>query len=187
MQNRPTLVVVSGPPATGKSTLARVLGTQLGCPTIIRDEIKQGVVMNSPDHRPDRDDPLNIPAWETFFNTITVLLKGGVTVVAEAAFQDRLWRPGLEPLLDLADIRVVRCAAPTSTIVDRITERARTDSHRVAHGDTALLADTEAGAYDPAQFVPISLDVPTLVVDTSDGYSPGTAEIEAFLLPRRPW
>lgn len=174
---QPTLAVVSGPPATGKSTLARVLGTRMGCPTIIRDEIKQGMVINAPGHRADGDDPLNMPTWTTFFDTITVLLQGRVTLVAEAAFQDRLWRPGLEPLMGIADIRILRCVTPASTIVDRITERAHIDSHRVAHGDAALLADMEAGTYDPDQFVPISLDVPTLVVDTSDGYSPGAAEI----------
>ncbi|WP_374777079.1 ATP-binding protein [Streptomyces sp. NBC_01310] len=183
--DQPTLAVVSGPPATGKSTLARVLGTQMGCPTIIRDEIKQGMVINAPGHRADGDDPLNMPTWTTFFDTITVLLQGRVTLVAEAAFQDRLWRPGLEPLMGIADIRILRCVTPASTIVDRITERAHTDSHRVAHGDAALLAELEAGTYDPDQFVPISLDVPTLVVDTSDGYSPGAAEINEFLLRPR--
>ncbi|EFL19850.1 AAA family ATPase [Streptomyces sp. C] len=185
MHIRPTLAVVSGPPATGKTTLARTLAQHLGCPAILRDEIKQGMVMNYPGHEADGDDPLNVPAMEAFFATITILLQAGTTVVAEAAFQDRLWRPGLEPLTEFADLRIIRCTTPTPTIARRITDRAHSDSHRVAHGDKALLADMQAGLYDPDQFVPISLTAPNLLVNTSDGYTPAMAEIQKFVRRRR--
>ncbi|WP_306439697.1 AAA family ATPase, partial [Streptomyces sp. BR123] len=179
MPHRPTLLVVSGPPGTGKSTLARALADGLGCPAIIRDEIKQGMVRGAAP-APDGTDHLNLPARDAFFATLALLLEAGVTVVAESAFQDRVWRPGLEPLTEIADVRVIRCTTSTGTLVQRITRRAGTDAHRAAHADHTLLADIAAGRYVPDDFADITLDLPVLTVDTTDGYAPGIKELLAF-------
>jgi predicted kinase len=177
----PVLAVVSGGPGTGKTTLAHALARHLGCPAVIRDEIKQGLVMSAPGHRSGAGDPLNLPALDAFFAVLAVLARAGVTAVAEAAYQDRLWRPHLEPLAGLARIRVIRCTAPAALAYDRIARRADEDAHRAAHGDRALLDAIAAGEHSLESFVPISLDVPTLTVDTSTGYAPALSDIAAFV------
>lgn len=174
------LAVVSGAPGSGKTTLAHEIASQLGCPVICRDEIKQGMVQNTTGYTPSPSDAANKATYTVFFDVLTLLLRAGVTVVAEAAFQDHAWRPALTPLADIADIRIIRCATDHSTALARIAARAATDAQRAAHDDQALL--TPAGTQRLASFDPVHLaGMPTLDVDTTDGYDPCLVDILAFL------
>jgi predicted kinase len=164
----PALIVVSGPPGSGKTTLAHLIAREVGCPAICRDEIREGMThAGTPDRTMRR-------TYDAFFDTLGVLLRAGCTVVAEAAFQDRLWRPILSPLAGLAAIRIVRCHVDPAVARSRI-ERRMSIPTRAAHDDRGHLARPAA------TWTPISLDVPTLDVDTTDGYHPGLAEIAAFI------
>jgi hypothetical protein len=44
----PTLMIVSGPPGSGKTTLAHQIARAVGCPAICRDEIKEGMAHATP-------------------------------------------------------------------------------------------------------------------------------------------
>ncbi|GAA4228887.1 putative kinase [Streptosporangium album] len=172
---------MSGPPGTGKTTLAHELARILGCPAVVRDEIKQGMVLAIPEYEPSLGDWLNHRTLGAFFGVLRVLLEAGSTVIAEAAFQDRVWSPHLEPLTGLAQIRIIRCTAPAAVIGDRIIQRAKQDVHRTAHADHTLIRAIEAGQRPFDSFVPISLDAPTVTVDTSVSYQPSLMEVAAFI------
>ncbi|MEU4345235.1 AAA family ATPase [Nocardia sp. NPDC023852] len=176
MATKPILTVISGPPGSGKTTLAHALADRMGCPTVVRDEIKQGMVLAAPEHPDEGYDTLNIPALNAFFDVLTVLARAKVSVVAEAAFQHKLWFPNLAPLIKVADIRVIHCTAPTALIHDRVTDR-----HRHAHNDSGLVTAIATSAQSPIEsFDPINLDVPALSVDTSNGYRPDLDTITKF-------
>src|ERR1700712_253474 len=98
----PTLVLVTGPAASGKTTLAHRLATGIGCPAVCRDEIKEGMVASHPGFVPSTSDPLTMRTYTLFFEILDRYLRAEVTLVAEAAFQHRLWWQGLEPLAPLA-------------------------------------------------------------------------------------
>jgi predicted kinase len=144
MLSHPSLIVVSGPPGTGKTTLAHEIATVVGCPAICRDEIKEGMAHATPGFTPAQGDELTIRTLPAFFGVIELLLKAGVTTVAEAAFQDRVWRPRLTPLLPHARIRIVHCALDPEVAFGRIRRRRATDRVREAHADPDV---TDAADY----------------------------------------
>jgi predicted kinase len=178
----PTLIVVSGPSGSGKTTLAHEIARALGCPAICRDEIKEGMVHATPGFQPSVHDELNLRTLSTFFDVLGLLLSAGVTVVAEAAFQDRLWRPGLERLAGLGEFRIVRCTVDAAVARARIARRVEEGgSHRAAHADRELLRALDSGERSLDSWVPISLESPTIHVDTTDAYNPTIQEIVAFI------
>jgi len=176
----PTLVVVSGPAGAGKTTLAHRLAGAVGCPLISRDEIKEGMVHASPGFVPAVGDDLTAATLPVFFGVLELLLRAGVTTVAEAAFQDRVWRPRLEPLRGVAEFRIVHCVVDADVALERIRRRRARDPLRRAHVDSAVGYDTTQ-RLSHETFDRVSIEAPALEVDTSDGYRPGLEEILAFV------
>ena len=83
---RPYVVLISGAPGSGKTTLGWELSRRLHVPFISRDDIKTGLHVT---HR--SDDPHEVwrfaqVAFDTFFAVVGQFVAVGVSVVIEAAF-----------------------------------------------------------------------------------------------------
>jgi predicted kinase len=176
----PTLVVVSGPAGSGKTTLAHVIARSVGCPAICRDEIKEGMMHATAGFVPRTGDELTVRTLPVFFGVLELLLRAGVTTVAEAAFQDRVWRPRLAPLEDLARLRIVQCTVSADVAFERILHRGHAEPQRRAHADPRP-GDAAAHAARFDAFDRVSVPAPTIDVDTTAGYEPGLTEIVAFV------
>jgi len=181
--NAPSLIVITGRPGAGKTTLAYTVARMIRCPTLIRDELKEGFVITGHDLPPHTN--INGLVSETFFQAMELLLRNGITVVAEAAFQHHVWQPKLEPLQAQAHIRIVVCAVDPTLARGRIIQRGLTDPERIRfHGDLAVQAAREGSIVPISTYDPPYLAVPTLTVDTTDGYRPTLETIVAFVMQR---
>ena len=179
----PVLVVVSGPMGSGKTTLAHKIARSAGCPAICRDEIKEGMVHTAPGFVAGPGDELTMRTLPVFFGVLELLLRAGVTTVAEAAFQAETWRVGLEPLGGIARLRIVRCEVDAEVAFQRSLRRREANPQRRAHADPRP-ADAAERARAHRAFDRLSLDVPWIEVDTTDGYVPGLEEVVSFAVGR---
>ena len=169
----PRLIVVTGPSGAGKTTIAGSIADVLTLPLLVRDRIKEGLAATLGGIEAKLGDPWNVPTNDAFFGAINIFIDNGVSTVVDAAFQDRLWRPQLEPLMSRAELRIVVCSVDPAVGRDRVERRMLSDAGRAAHADADLLRDLDAGIDYYGLYDPPSLPVPTIRVDTTHGYDLG--------------
>lgn len=130
---------------------------------------------------PAPGDPLTQRTLPLFFDVLRLLLSAEVSVVAEAAFQDALWRSGLDPLTDLAQLRIVQCHVDPDIAHERIAGRSAArlgvSAHVVEPPEDELAEWKRAFA----SFARLSIPAPSLDVDTTDGYAPDLPAIVSFV------
>lgn len=177
--SRARLVLLTGEPGSGKSTLGRLLARELRVPFIARDEIRGGLAFSAGvwtddfEAMPSADD-----AIEAFLAAVVGLLESGVSCVAE--YVVRSSRPGdLDRLRRAGDVIVVRTSCPNA--LDRMADRHRRErlianpNVLAAAGVDSVDAHTEQAVDrmrrivdDASNAFPVSV----LDVDTTDGYRP---------------
>lgn len=143
----PVLVVVTGMPAAGKTTLADALSLRVGLPLIVRDRIKERLYETLGTGDVDWSGKLGDAAFALLFDFASLVLTAGQSVIVEANF---FRGSAEEQFRSLPDHRLVQihCAAPLELLITRYTNRPRHEGHHDAEKVKLLPGRFASGTHD---------------------------------------
>ena len=179
----PTLVLISGMPATGKSTLAEELAAELNWPVFTKDTFKE-LLFDVPGHDEEdfdeeESEQLGAQSIALLLTIADTLVSTGVNVVLEGNFRADLTAQQIEPFLARAYVRHIYCALATEQIVERYADRLENDERHPVHVDTGD-AEQLLVALQQKDYGPIRLPIATLIVNTENGFDPPLEDIVRF-------
>jgi predicted kinase len=171
----PTLLIIHGLPASGKTTLAKWLAHKLGWPIIHKDDVKEILfeTLGWSDRAWSRK--LGVATIELLYHVVELQLMAGASFMVECNFKPELASPRMREILGKANARSVQvlCHADGRVRLQRFIERQRHAGH--ADGEVTMgLAEAWAAEW----LAPLVLGGPVIEVDTTDL---GRVDYEAVL------
>lgn len=172
----PLLIIVSGPPASGKSTLGKQIAAGMGLPYFAKDDIKEELYDNLGKIERALSRKLGEASIRLLYIVARRVMDAGIGVVIEANFYRDVSEQDLSSMLPLDNALLIQCEAPQDELVARYEARDKDGERHPVHDDAGkaedLADDLEQGIYEP-----LDLGIPIIRVQTSGDVDPSVAEI----------
>lgn len=163
------LIVVTGRPAAGKSTLAKWLGKQLSVPVYSKDSIKEILFDELGWRNREWSKMLGRASVELLYFLAQIQLELGKSVILDNAFHPELASAKLQAVQKQGQAQVLQiiCNADADTLFARFKQRAESGIRHEGHVDNQSLAEYQSNLQKerPLQ---LHLDGPVIQIDTTD-------------------
>ena len=161
------VVVVSGLPATGKTTLARALANDLRLPLVSKDDLKEILFDHLGGNESIGTQKLGAASIALLYHLLETNLKSGLSTIVESNFRPDLDGPKLRALAEThaATLVQVHCRCDGDVLLNRFLARIGSPERHPGHGENPKAARSYLSE-GPSNL----LDLPgeTITVDTTD-------------------
>lgn len=170
---KPLMVIVSGAPGAGKTTLAKALADYLRVPHVPRDDILRGMELT-------RGGDINRgkEGVQAYFGVLTHMLGAGISLVTDGTLYRGLSEKDVKeifvPIATVINVHV-RAHHEFERFAKREAEREGWSDEWV-HAHMDRLKEIYNDTVDPLDF-----GVPVIEVDATDGYAPALPRVVAHI------
>lgn len=164
----PLLILVSGPPAAGKTTLARRIAAEFGLPLVNKDGIKELLFDTLGIQDYGWSQELGRASIALLYDFLARLLAAEVSVIAESNFYSTADSEKIAALRRQHDFvpLQIHCTASAAVLEERNERRRNTGERHPGHGQTPpsrLTPHIEAGVLQP-----LEIAGETVIISTED-------------------
>ena len=165
----PALVIVTGPPGAGKSTLARLIAPRVSLPLVSKDGIKEVLYDTLGWHDRECSQKLGHASMALVFYCIEQALAAGCSLMAEAAFIPEFHLPRLLQLRDEHPFELVQiyCTACEAELFRRVRRRWDAGQRHPGHADQAVTPEQFAASVGGGRYGPLAIGGQLVTIDTT--------------------
>jgi len=165
----PTIIIVTGRPAAGKSTLAKWLSQELKLPLVSKDSIREELFdrLGWKDRKWAQE--LGKASVDMMFYFAKAELEVGHSLIMDNSFYPALSNPRFQSLREkykAESIQIV-CDSDRETLFQRFKLRATSGNRHPGHGDQDVLEELYAHLADTSSQI-LEIGGPVIAVDTTD-------------------
>ncbi len=165
---QPLLIIISGPPASGKSSIGRRIAHDLQLPYIGKDDIKERLFDALGIGDLEWSRKLGAATYDLLFWFVELQLLAGHSSIVESNFRASSSGPQFVALQERYSFMAFQIICSTDPVVlqERFEARTLSGQRHPGHADSLVIVDVMREGQAP--YVPMPLGGPVVELDTTD-------------------